>query len=540
MKLSTLLAAGVAALTIGVAAQERAPQNDTIRKEDMRADLFFYASDAMRGRLVDTVENRIASEWIKSRFERLGLTPVGGQSFFHNFDLVSATLGSTNDLEFALGNGAVQRPVLGTDFTTTRFSASAAARGQAIYTGFGMSWPEKQHDDVPADQVRGKIVVMLLHEPGENSATSPFDGLVTSEYSTGWRKALAAQQKGAIGVIFIDDVHNHQQAGSFAAVARATWPENPGPRAKAWTLATWLDQITIPVVQLSRTAAANLLRPTGRTLEELSAAAEKTGGNTPVVIPGVEVRMTTTVNRPVTTTRNVVARIEGSDPALRDEAIVITAHFDHEGVDGNEIYNGADDNGSGTVGMLEIAEAYALAAGAGQRPRRSVVFVSLNAEERGLLGAWAYTERPALPLARTNAVINLDMIGRNEEIPPEGGARFFGLAVTPASANTTSFDLYGYSRSPELAATIERVNAGYGLSIKKRNDNNASNLVRRSDHWPFLHRGVQAIGLHTGLHPDYHTPADDPDKINYDKMETIARMIHSVTWTLANQAPRSR
>jgi Zn-dependent M28 family amino/carboxypeptidase len=166
-----------------------------------------------------------------------------------------------------------------------------------------------------------------------------------------------------------------------------------------------------------------------------------------------------------------------------------------------------------------------------------VVFVSLNAEERGLLGAWAYTEQPPVPLDQTVGVINLDMIGRNEEIPPNGGARFFGLEVTPASANTNSVDLYGYSFAPDLAAAIERANraGGVGLELKTRNDNNASNLVRRSDQWPFLHRGVAAIGFHTGLHPDYHTPADTPDKINYEKIEKVARLAHQVTWDLANQ-----
>ena len=256
---------------------------------------------------------------------------------------------------------------------------------------------------------------------------------------------------------------------------------------------------------------------------------------TPVAIPGVEVEMTMTVNRAVVTSRNVVARIEGGDPTLRDEAVVVTAHLDHEGVDGSQIFNGADDNGSGTVALLEIAEAYALAAREGRRPRRSVLLLSLNAEERGLLGAWAYTERPVVPLDRTVAVINLDMIGRNEDIPANGGPRFLGLAATPAQANTNSLDVYGYSFAPDLAAVVERVNGAYGLALKMRYDNNASNLLRRSDHWPFLQRGVPAIGFHTGLHPDYHTPADEPGKINYAKLETIVRLTHAVSWALANE-----
>lgn len=527
-------------LATTLAAQERAPQNESIRKEDLRADIFFYASDAMRGRLVDTPENRIATEFIKSRFERLGLTPVTGNSFFQSFDLVSATLGSSNELEISIGDGATRRPVHGQDFVTMRYSGSARARGPVVYAGFGIDAPQHKHNDLPADQVKGKIVLMLTHEPGERDANSAFNGLVTAEASTGWRKALSAQQKGAIGILFVDDVHNHADGASLEATARATWPDNPGPRQRLLTLASWVDQISIPVAQISRNVAAGLVQGTGKTLEELSKSAEQTGGLRPVAIPGIEAMLTTTVNRPVVSTRNVVARIEGSDPTLRNEAVIIVAHPDHEGTDGTGVFNGADDNASGTIGMLEIAEAYALAARDGRRPRRSVVFLSANSEERGLLGAWAYTERPLIPLDRTVAVINLDMIGRNEDIPENGGPRFFGLPSTPASANNNSVHILGYSFAPELAATIERTNADYGFTIKKQLDNSASNLVRRSDNWPFLHNGVPTIAFGTGLHPDYHTPADDPDKINFEKLEKLLRLVHATTWTLANQDPRPR
>lgn len=538
MKIRLTLAALL--LVTALDAQERAPQNDSIRKEDIRADIFFYASDAMRGRLLDSAENRIATEFIKSRFERHGLKPAAGNSYFQNFDVVSATLGSSNELEISTGDGVTRRPLAGQDFVTTRFSGNARARGQVVFAGFGITSSQPAHDDFPADQVKGKIVLVLLHEPGERDPNSPFNGLVTAESSTGWRKALAAQQKGAIGILFADDVHNHATGAPFDAIARATWPENPGPRAKAWTLASWLDQLTIPAAQISRTLAADLVRSTGKTLQELSASADKVGGFTPIAIPGVDVSMTTTVHRPTTTLRNVAALIEGSDPTLKDEAIVLLAHLDHEGAEGNQTWVGADDNSSGTIALLEIAEAYALAARDGRRPRRSVLLLSVNAEERGLLGAWAYTERPLIPLDRTVAVINMDMIGRNEEVPKDGGPRFLGFDPTPAEANTNSVDLLGYSFAPELAAAIERANAAYGLVVKKRWDNTESNVVRRTDHWPFLHRGVPAIAFGTGLHPDYHTPTDRPDKLNYDKLEKIVRLVHATSWALANQDARPR
>ena len=161
----------------------------------------------------------------------------------------------------------------------------------------------------------------------------------------------------------------------------------------------------------------------------------------------------------------------------------------------------------------------------------------LGIEERGpLLGSWAYTEAPTFPLDCTVAVLNMDMVGRNEEVPVGGGPRFNGLEVQTAESNRNAMNILGYSRYPELSALVERVNkAAYGLELKMRYDNNRSNLLRRSDQWPFLQNGVPALWFHTGLHPDYHTQYDRPERVNYEKMEKFARLVHQVSWVLANQ-----
>ena len=135
---------------------------------------------------------------------------------------------------------------------------------------------------------------------------------------------------------------------------------------------------------------------------------------------------------------------------------------------------------------------------------------------------------------------DLDMIGRNEEVEVGAGARFNGLEVQTAESNSNSVNMMGYARVPELAAVVDAANGAIGLDVKKRYDNNASNLVRRSDQWPFLQRGVPALGFMTGLHPDYHTTYDRPEKINYVKMEKIARLIHQASWDLANATVRPK
>lgn len=517
-------------------AQEKAPGNDTIRKDDLRADLFFLAGDEMRGRLTDTAENRLAAEWIKSRFERMGLKPAAGNSYFQNYNLMTATLGAENSLRVSEGNATIQRSV-GQDFYPQSFSSSGRARGSVTFAGFGITAPHFNHDDYRNADARGKIALILDHEPGERDPQSVFDGLATSDASTGWRKAVYAQNAGAIAVLIVSDMPNHPGDRNFEAAARNAWPAEP-PRVRRFTLQDWADRVRIPVVVISPALAEILVRGANRTLAELSKAAEARGGMAAVALPGIEAEVQTTVNRHTLGDRNVVAVLEGADPKLKDEWVMVCAHYDHDGADGNRIFNGADDNGSGTVGLLEIAEAFAEAARSGKRPRRSILFAAWNSEERGLLGAWAYAEQPLAPLAKTVAVLNMDMIGRNEEVPEGGGNRFRGLPVQTAESNKNAVELSGYSWSASLLAEIKKANTTVGLDILTRYDNNLSNLLRRSDQWPFLNNGVPAVCFNTGLHPDYHTQYDRPEKINYEKMERVVRLVHQTGWNLANQDAR--
>jgi len=529
-------------LTTSLAAQQRAPGNESITEADLRADLFFLAGDAMRGRLTDTNENRATADYIRARFERAGLKPVAsGNSYFHNYNLMTATLGEGNSLAIApiaAGLGPSREYKSGQEFYPQRFSATGHVTGQVVFAGFGITAAKWNHDDYKS-RLDGKIVLVLDHEPGERDPKSPFEGVVTAEPAVAWRKALAAQEKGAAGILFVSDVHNHPEAANFEQAARNFWPAAPA-RIPNYTLATWADRIRIPAAQISPALADTLLAGSGKTLAELGQQSEAAGGAALVALNGIQIELRTAVDRHIVPDRNVLGLIEGSDPKLKDEWVLVTAHFDHDGVNGTQILNGADDNGSGTVALLEIADAYAVAAQQGQRPKRSVLFCAWNSEERGLLGAWAYTEFPPAPLMNIAAVLNMDMIGRNEEVQAGGGNRFNGLEVQTAESNANAVNMMGYARVPGLAEMVDGANAGIGLDIKKRYDNNSSNLVRRSDQWPFLQRGVPALGFMTGLHPDYHTQYDRPEKINYVKMEKIARLIHQASWNLANAAARPK
>ncbi len=527
-------------LALAFQAPEKAAQIDSIRKEDLKADLFFLAGDGMQGRLTNTPTNSLAAEFIKSRYERMGLKPAGSAgSYFQPYLLMTATLGDQNLLELTGAPNLNQRLRPGQDYYPLIFSASGRATGDLVFAGFGIHAPELGHNDYGGTEVSGKVVMALEHEPREQDPSSPFDGLVTSEASSTLRKTFAAQERGAAGILFVRDAHNHSGPENFEASARGYWPPQP-PRVDRFMLSSWVEKIQIPAAHISQSLASILLRSSQRKLEDLCKTAETDGGITPFVIPGPKIELETSVQRHVVPDRNVVGLIEGSDPRLKDEVVIVCAHYDHDGTDGNRVYNGADDDGSGTVGLIEIAEAYAHAARSGVRPRRSVLFAAWNSEERGLLGAWAYTETPLLPLDKTVVVLNMDMIGRNEEVPVGGGPRFRGLDLQTAESNNNAINIIGTTRSADLRSEVERANREIGLVLKMRYDNNLSNLMRRSDHWPFLQRGVPALWFHTGLHPDYHTFYDRPEKINYEKMEKVARLVYQMSWNLANQDQRPK
>src|SRR5258708_34352883 len=224
----------------------------------------------MRGRLTDTEENRAAADFIRSRFERMGLKPAApGGSYFQPYNLMTATLGqlSENALEIGGADSPVRRLTVGQEVSPHRFRATGSVTAPVVFAGFGISAPPLGYDDYNGD-VKGKIVLALDHEPGERDPASPFDGVVTSEWSTAWRKALGAQEKGAAAVLFVSDVHNHPGVANFEGAARNYWPEKP-PRILNYMLATWADRIRIPVAQVSPAIAATLVAGTSKPFDEL-------------------------------------------------------------------------------------------------------------------------------------------------------------------------------------------------------------------------------------------------------------------------------
>ena len=227
----------------------------------------------------------------------------------------------------------------------------------------------------------------------------------------------------------------------------------------------------------------------------------------------------------VLTSTNVMGYIEGSDK--KDEVIIITAHYDHIGVDGLEIYNGADDDGSGTVATLEIAEAFTKAKADGHGPRRSVMILNVSAEEKGLLGSQYYVEHPVLPLEMTVANLNIDMIGRVDE-QHEGNENYVYLI----GADRLSQGLH------DVGEKVNETYVGLELDYTFNAEDDPNKFYYRSDHYNFAKNNVPAVFYFSGVHEDYHKPGDTVDKIMFPKLEKITKLIFHTAWDLANREER--
>ncbi|MCD9610446.1 M28 family metallopeptidase [Tenacibaculum maritimum] len=228
---------------------------------------------------------------------------------------------------------------------------------------------------------------------------------------------------------------------------------------------------------------------------------------------------------PLKDSENVIAYIKGSEKPK--EVIIISAHLDHEGIKDGKIYNGADDDGSGTVAILEIAQAFKQAAKAGKRPKRSVVFLHVTGEEKGLLGSKYYTENPIFPLANTVANLNIDMVGRVDELHKETPNYVYLIGSDKLS--TTLHNI-----SEEMNKKYMHINLDYTYN----DENDPNRFYYRSDHYNFAKHNIPIIFYFNGVHEDYHQPSDTPDKIDYDLLENRTRLVFYTAWELANRNER--
>lgn len=514
----------------------------SITPEALAARLYFLASDAFEGRETTTRGQKLAADYLASQYRSLGLLPKGTikaddalslRSYFQPFKLYKRTSRRT-ELELKIG----------TERVTSRFSAdeqddlsffafgkvATVAPSSVVFAGYGIADDSLAYNDLAALEARGisldgKWIMILADEPLKAAATSllPTKDRKPSKWSTRiYDKKDALWRAGRpAGVLIISDATARAPEGGFIEQARKAALSLHGAGALSLTPAS--EQPFPPTYYISTKLADRILSASGRSVKEL--VQEIQGSLKPTVfeVKGAELGARAELFEPLET-ENVLAFIEGSDPKLRDEVVMVSSHYDHLGMNaqlkGDQIFNGAADDGSGTIATLAIAEAFMKAKRDGLAPRRSLLFLNTSGEEKGIQGSAFYTDRqPIIPLDRIAADINMDGVGGEDT----------------AHAKTNPNYVYIVSRketSGELLEMAKRLNQLTGTNLFL--DENPNFYPGASDHFNFDKNLVPYIFYSTGLTEHYHKTSDEPQTINYEHMALATRLSFATVWQVAN------
>jgi len=472
--------------------------NPAITAQEIFDHVKYLASDKLQGRRAGTEGADRAARYISQEFERYGLQAVGdNRSYFQSFDFVSGVqLGKKNALVLNV-HGRQRRYAVQRDFLPLAFSSNGQAQGLVVFAGYGLSAPDLQYDDYANLDVAGKTVLLLRFTPEGNDPHSKYYKFAPLRYKT-----MKAREKGARAVLFVTGPENPEET----ELVRLKYDRAFG-------------DVGIPVATVRRAVAEEILRAAGQSLAALQKQIDSTKTPHSLVIPNLQAMIETDLVQQRAKTSNVLGYLQGSDPALKNEAVVVGAHYDHLGLGGEgslapkeegQVHNGADDNASGTAGLLELAEAFAAKR---DSLKRSLLFVAFAGEEEGLLGSSYYVKHPVVPLEQTVAMINLDMIGRPK---PD-----------------STLIVYGAGSSPAWKELLEKYNLNHHFKLKLNQSGYGP-----SDHSSFYGKNIPVLFFFTGLHDDYHKPSDDYDKINAQGEAKIVDFVYSLVKEIVVEPPR--
>jgi hypothetical protein len=466
--------------------------------------LSIIASDAYEGRETGKPGADKAAHYIADEFKSLGLEPIVNDSYFFNVPLVE------NTMKISLtANG--QDFVYGSDFYDYRPAPAGAVAGtEVLFIGYGAD------SEIAGMNLAGKVLLWVDEDKPQPGAKSN-NGARPSAARLAIIKNLQAKSPALILAI------NPEIAALLKRV---------GPRLTQPQLTIKADNNASPQIGLlfiTSAAADAILKPGGKLSDSLISMASKGSFTAQTIQAGFAINVH--ADKKDVKAVDVLGYLPGSDPKLKDETLVISAHYDHlgilpEGTKGDRVFNGADDDGSGTTGIMEIARAFSQAKKDGHGPRRSILFLANVGEEKGLLGSEYYTDHPVIPMASTITDLNIDMIGRV-------GADYVGK---PDSANTV-YIIGSSMLSTDLHKANESANSLYthlNLDYKYDDPNDPNRFYYRSDHYNFAKHGVPIIFYFNGVHADYHQLSDEVSKINFPLLAKRAQLVFYTAWDLLN------
>jgi hypothetical protein len=496
MKQRIKLCAFVATLSIVFA---QAASRYEITSESYLAHIKFLASPELKGRLTGTPELNKAADYIAAQFLKAGLQPVAPGGYFEDFQ-VSATTALSDADALSIQAAAVQKQFKQViDFIPLNLSGNGTADAALVFAGYGITAPEYHYDDYAGVDVRDKIVIILRHEPQENNEKSVFAGKNLTDHALISSKVVNAKLHGAKAVLLVNDLPNH--GGSEDELPRFE------PLMATENLAVLVDQVSVRVID-------ELLADSRESVQSLMTEIDRGLSPHSFVLPKVTAAMTTNLKREQRTVHNVAAYW----PGQTDEYVILGAHYDHLGLGEQNslapsligtVHPGADDNASGTAGVIELARA---AAASGVH-RRGFLFLCFAGEEEGLLGSAYYAAHPMKPLEKAVAMINMDMIGRLRD---------------------NKLYVGGVGTGSTLQPLVEKASAHSGL----KTDQSEAGGYGASDHTSFTSRQVPTLFFFSGLHSDYHKPGDTWDKINSPDAVRVLAEVSEIATALADASER--
>ena len=485
----------------------------TINTDFLKKHLSIIASDEMEGRETGTAGQRKAAAYIEEQFKQMGLLPpVGQQGYQQLYPLYTDSLISA---EFVY---ASKKAALGTDYIpmlTNNTGNKYVVANKIIFVGYGID--DAAYNDYEKNlDVRNSIVAFVAGEPKKDGKFFIAGSDTRSEWSSAGinKKLAAAKLKGAVGAIVVSTTD-----GSFdkRLIDRNKKTTQYFPSSNTET--------SLPVLMFSK---SYLQKIAGDRLDvnkylEVAKNTNSFKGSNPVLDGNIEVSIAK--NQQVTNASNVLGVIPGTTKP--DEVLFITGHYDHLGIRNGVVYNGADDDGSGTVGVMNMAAAFMEARKAGKGPERTIVFMTVSGEEKGLWGSEYYSDHPLYPLAKTTANLNIDMIGRVDTERTTADTLSYVYVI---GHDKLSSDLVGINE------TANKNSTNITLDYKYDDPNDKNRIYFRSDHYNFARKGVPILFFYDGmLKSDYHKPTDDIEKINFDLFTKRARMIFFTAWEIANR-----
>jgi aminopeptidase YwaD len=463
-----------------------------ITTSELQNHIKYLSSDSLKGRLTGTTGDSLAALYIKNQLMLSGIIPLSGDSF-QRYEVTNKVI--AGEKNFLSVNG--EKLNQSTDFAPFSFSGNSSLEANAVFAGYGFNINNDslQWNDYEKIDVKGKWVLILRGDPEPEKSVSGF-----IPFSSDRDKVLAAKDMGASGALLVSGPVFDEE-DSFEPLSSGDY------------------SVGIPVLRIKREVADDILKKTNNTIADLEKRINSTKKSSGFET-GVNVSGGSEIIEKKSATRNVIMILPGEDELLKDEYVIIGAHFDHLGMGGQgsssrardtvAVHHGADDNASGVGEMIELAEKFALTKGS---HKRSMIFAAFSGEEEGLLGSKYFTDNPLIDLTKVNAMINLDMVGRLQDsssLQIGGVGTAEGLKELVKSLSDTNLIRLTFS------------DEGYGPS----------------DHSSFYGKNIPVLFYSTGAHLDYHTPSDTWDKINYTGMVEISNLIFNVTENLANNSER--